>query len=401
MYQVLIADDEDIIRRGLASFVRKDSAFQVVAMAEDGEMALELAQQQKIDLAFVDINMPFMNGLEFVEKLITFQPNVLVVIITGYDDFQFVQQALRLGAVDYLLKPVMEQPFFELLNRLKQRLDRRVEREKYMAWAEEQVERNRSALIDNVFARWLDKRLGEEEFRSYSEYLGIQVPQHYTLTLILLHEQSGLHSEQGIWEEDLLYYACQNIAQEIFDFHSKNFCFHYDGTLVLISETMEKETWETLMQKVRIPMQEYFPVLVNASFSVGMGLSSIPDAFERAESAVRTREQYSDNVRRAISYAEQHFSDSSLGVQTIAEALHISQQYLSRTFRQETGDTFGAYLSQLRIRKAVELLHDPGMKMYEVAVRAGYTSQHYFSSAFKKILGVSPVEYQKSIKDGK
>lgn len=122
MYEVMIADDEEIIRRGLAGFVRKDPDFHVAALAEDGEMALEMAQKQALDLVFVDINMPFMNGLSFVEKLLAFQPDVMVVIVTGYDDFQFVQQALRLGAADYLLKPVMEQPFYQLLERLKQQL---------------------------------------------------------------------------------------------------------------------------------------------------------------------------------------------------------------------------------------------------------------------------------------
>ena len=111
MYEVMSADDEEIIRRGLAGFVRKDPDFHVAALAEDGEMALEMAQKQALDLVFVDINMPFMNGLSFVEKLLAFQPDVMVVIVTGYDDFHFVQQALRLGAADYLLKPVMEQPF--------------------------------------------------------------------------------------------------------------------------------------------------------------------------------------------------------------------------------------------------------------------------------------------------
>ena len=401
MYEVMIADDEEIIRRGLAGFVRKDPDFHVAALAEDGEMALEMAQKQALDLVFVDINMPFMNGLSFVEKLLAFQPDVIVVIVTGYDDFQFVQQALRLGAADYLLKPVMEQPFYQLLERLKQQLLCKHQRKKYLTWAEDQLNRNRAAMTDNVFSRWMERHLDEAEFLNYADYLGIHFPPNYALTVIRLQEEHDLNIDSGVLEEELLYYACQNIAQEIFDTHSQNFCFHYHGALILICEALERTVWMELMQKVQQPMRDYFCVCIHADFAIGRSIAAIPELFVRVEEAIRSQQQYSDIVQRAILYAEKNFSDSSLGVQTIAEALHISQQYLSRTFRQETGDTFGAYLSQLRIRKAVELLRDPKIKMFEVAVRSGYTSQHYFSSAFKKILGVSPAEYQKNIQKGR
>lgn len=401
MYEVMIADDEEIIRRGLAGFVRKDPDFHVAALAEDGEMALEMAQKQALDLVFVDINMPFMNGLSFVEKLLAFQPDVIVVIVTGYDDFQFVQQALRLGAADYLLKPVMEQPFYQLLERLKQQLLCKHQRKKYLTWAEDQLNRNRAAMTDNVFSRWMERHLDEAEFLNYADYLGIHFPPNYALTVIRLQEEHDLNIDSGILEEELLYYACQNIAQEIFDTHSQNFCFHYKDALILICEALERTVWMELMQKVQQPMRDYFCACIHADFATGRNIADIPELFVRVEEAIRSQQQYSDIVQRAILYAEKNFSDSSLGVQTIAEALHISQQYLSRTFRQETGDTFGAYLSQLRIRKAVELLRDPKIKMFEVAVRSGYTSQHYFSSAFKKILGVSPAEYQKNIQKGR
>ena len=95
MYKVLIADDEEIIRRGIAHFLKKDPDIQVVAQAEDGEMALEQAMEYHPDLLFVDINMPFLNGLDFIEKLKTVQPDALILVITGYDDFKYAQKALR------------------------------------------------------------------------------------------------------------------------------------------------------------------------------------------------------------------------------------------------------------------------------------------------------------------
>lgn len=123
MYKVLIADDEDIICRGLAGMVSKRQKLQVVALAEDGEIALEKAIETRPELMLVDINMPFLNGLEFIERIREVLPDVLIIIVTGYDDFEFVQKALRLGVADYVLKPVMEQSFFEVLDKAVERLD--------------------------------------------------------------------------------------------------------------------------------------------------------------------------------------------------------------------------------------------------------------------------------------
>ena len=68
-YKVLVADDEYIIRRGIISFLKQYSDFELAAEAEDGEMALELAKSISPDVYFVDINMPFLNGLQFIKKL--------------------------------------------------------------------------------------------------------------------------------------------------------------------------------------------------------------------------------------------------------------------------------------------------------------------------------------------
>lgn len=111
MYKILIADDEDIIRRGLAGMVTQHPGLEVAALAEDGEMALEQAAQVRPDLMLVDINMPFLNGFEFIQEAKKLLPDVEIIIVTGYDDFTFVQKALQMGVSDYVLKPIMSSPF--------------------------------------------------------------------------------------------------------------------------------------------------------------------------------------------------------------------------------------------------------------------------------------------------
>ena len=130
--KALVADDEYMIRRGIISFLNRYEDFEVVAEAEDGEMALELAQECSADVYFVDINMPFLNGLQFIEKLKGVQPNALVVIITGYDNFEYAREALKLEVFEYLLKPIMEDNFDEMISRVREKFQKENNEKKYL-----------------------------------------------------------------------------------------------------------------------------------------------------------------------------------------------------------------------------------------------------------------------------
>lgn len=106
-YRVLLADDERWIRSLLRSIVswRKLGA-EIVGEAEDGLTALALCRIKHPDILISDVRMPAMSGLELIEKVREELPHVQCVVISGYDEFQFAQRALRLGVVDYLLKPL-------------------------------------------------------------------------------------------------------------------------------------------------------------------------------------------------------------------------------------------------------------------------------------------------------
>lgn len=114
--KILIADDESTIRNGLAGLIGKwFPNWEIVGLAENGKQALRIANQEKPQIALVDINMPEMNGLEMIENLRSILPNTLVVILSGYDQFDYAQQGIRLGVLDYLLKPVDREELFMVL----------------------------------------------------------------------------------------------------------------------------------------------------------------------------------------------------------------------------------------------------------------------------------------------
>lgn len=400
MYKVLIADDEDIIRRGLARFVEQDSEFRVVAQAEDGVTALEAVRKERPDLALIDINMPFLDGLKLTEQILQAHPDMIVVIITGYDNFQFVQKALRLGVFDYILKPVKEHEFFPLLERVKEKMAERRSNQKYLDWAREQLERCRSAIVEKFMNRWIYGHLDEVEFQERIRYLDLSLPEEYTVAAIRLQAKFDPSSslKDIEWDDNLLYFACQNIVQELYGEFSETTCFRTTlGELVVISKYVPEQRWEMLQARILEAVDRCLNVEMIIAHIAGLGVMTIPEMVERVIRQLDSKKQYSEIVQLTLQYVERELADKELSLREIAASMFISPQHLSRVFKLETGETFGAYLAQMRVQKATVLLRDPSLKMYEVAERTGFSSQHYFSSSFKKLLGISPVEYRKNI----
>lgn len=103
--KLLIADDEEIIRRGLKSIDWESIGIRQVLIAEDGARAWEILQNQNIDIVLSDIRMPGLNGLELADYISTHMRNTRVVLLTGFSDFTYAQNAIRFGVADYILKP--------------------------------------------------------------------------------------------------------------------------------------------------------------------------------------------------------------------------------------------------------------------------------------------------------
>ena len=98
-------------------------------------------------------------------------------------------------------------------------------------------------------------------------------------------------------------------------------------------------------------------------------------------------------VEQAVQLIREHFRED-INISTVAGELEISEGYLSRVFKKETDYTFTTYLSYYRMKVAMELLKEGNLKVYEVADAAGYSDTAYFSAQFKKLIGISPSEYQ-------
>ncbi len=401
-YRVVIADDETIIRWGLKSFVEQDPDFEVCAMAGDGETALAMCREWKPDLVLADINMPFMNGLEFLTLLRKEQPDACIVIVTGYEEFEFVQTALRLGVKEYILKPIMEDKFFQMLTDVKAELADQRRQKRYIVWAESQMERYSLYMTERFFQEWLGGELDVSEAETQIRYLKLDIPEAYSVVHLDVREAADRPADAAAWDQNLTLLACQNILSDLAKDHGKKLlCVRLSSDhLALISERLDDGARQGMKEDIRSSFSKYLYLDTKFAMRDGAGTEALLACMEECEKELSSQTVYSKLTVEAVRILEESYGDSELSLNMVAEQLGVTPQHLSRTFRAETGVTFVSYLSRLRIRKAMLLLQDPALKMYEIAEQTGYVSQHYFSNVFKKAIGVSPADYRKSFLTG-
>ena len=184
MNRIFIADDEIWIIIGLKKLIEKSGQpFVVVGEANNGVAALGELEKLRPDVLFTDIRMPGYNGLELLEKLKEKRLDMKVVFVTGYADFEYAQTALRLGAFDYLLKPIDEEKLGEVLERLSGMPgDEAFEEEVSPTMLQRIIEEIRQNYTENITLTDLSKRYGisishlsgllkEELQLSFSEYI--------------------------------------------------------------------------------------------------------------------------------------------------------------------------------------------------------------------------------------
>jgi len=399
MWKVLIADDEPKIRRGIRSVLeRLDSEIEVVAEAGDGEAALALAEETIPDILFIDIRMPFLNGLELIEKLSALLHDWIIIIVSGHDEFEYARKAVSLKVFEYLLKPVQEDEIKRTLEHAKNELVQQRETNRYINWAREKITEHRSILQEQFILEWLSSSLSKTDIEDCSKFLGLTLPEKAVVLAIRLEGKVLSVGSLQAGYRTILIYSVQSIIQEqlgkdiicVID-KDDTIITLYPGDLQILQDkipTIEAAIEETTHQHPII-------AVVPSGNHRKEGHRTIQEAYEEALSELTRKGNYQTFVLLAQGYIEKNYQYPDLSLEETASELEISPGYLSRLLKQATGYSFVEYVNRIRIQHALQLLTDPAIKIYEIAEKVGYRSQHYFSRAFKQILGISPIEYRK------
>jgi two-component system response regulator YesN len=180
---LMVVDDEHLVRQGIRHLLKDVPEFEVIATAENGRRAVEMASELNPEIILMDVRMPVMDGLEALERIRGTNPLSKVVILSGHSDFQYAQQALKLGASDYLLKPVSPDDLLAVLRRLKKLLADEAQQSASGAELRTRLDYSMSAFMEQFFLQLLNSDVPREEM---AEKLGVLGMREDAVSVILV-----------------------------------------------------------------------------------------------------------------------------------------------------------------------------------------------------------------------
>lgn len=397
MYKLIIADDEARIRRGLRKSISwSELNIEVIGEAEDGEIALKLAKEKMPNIMLVDICMPFVNGLELIKKLKDIAENCIIIIITGFDEFEYIHEALKLKVFDYILKPVSRDNLKETILKAVNELNKIEEKKSYLEWANKQLDENLNALRTSFLNKWLNGTLEYEEVIKQLNFFNISLGKSIGMIAIRIIERLGLDMKSSGWDKELINFAIINIASELLGKPESIISFiDEDNNIIIISNVTNTEEWFKIGNEIGEKVHSYIHCTVSIEQrKILNDVLEVKNAYKDLINEVNKKRNYKPVVLLAIKYIDSNYFLSHFSLDSMAENLNLSSSYLSKLLKQETGLSFIDYLTSVRIRRAIDIMSDPTIKIYQIAELVGYNNQHYFCKAFKKITGFSPKEYR-------
>lgn len=398
MLKIMIADDERIIREGLSEAINwSDLDLELIGTAKDGEDALALAKSKKPDICLVDIMMPLVNGLDFIERMQQIRSDIQFIIITGYDEFQYAQKAIKLKIFDYLLKPIDEDELERVLRNAIEKIKHQEITVRRINVIEDQLEKTLPETQKTFITDCLDGKCSLSDKEQFESLFDIKFSNNIGVGMLRITDCVYLGEERTRPEFGSFIQILKNcIMEEIADkcrllMMKQN----EDNCLIFVVETDNIDLREICNDiQVKIESDFRYRTYIFCDKTV-KGIHTIDETYATIMHAVNSGDKFVPIIRMAKKYIDDNYMYKELTLSRIAEEYNVSTGHISRLFKKELGISFSDYLEKKRINKAVILLEEDNHKIYEIAEIVGYSSQHYFCSAFKKAMGISPSEYKR------
>lgn len=414
---MLIVDDEYYIRTGIASAIDWGSMnVKIVGTAQDGDEGLSIALEKKPDLILLDICMPFLNGLELMEKLREAQIDCEFIVLSGYDEFEYARQSIKYGALDYLLKPIDKQKLREAVSNACLTIRNRKSLQNYQQLAKQELSSfHKQFLKDLLLDNLNDENTVTEKMRLMNLPL---FEDYYQVICVKLDDYNLL--ERNLQSEQL-----REQKVRIQKWLNNHFTLgsHYMGMITAISP----EEWgivlsypesvqeDILLKELHFIMDSFLADLErDSSCTVSVSISTIctqvaqmPDLYRTIRRINKKFIPFRNSVTwpdmdpasgirpeilGALNFIYNHYNED-ITIQKVADSLYISSSYLMHLFKTDVGKTFNTFLMEYRMERAKELLKTPGIQIQEVSRQTGYNDVKYFHKLFKRHTGLTPSDY--------
>ena len=349
MLKIFLAEDEVIVRETIKRMIPwEDLGFELVGEAADGEMALPLLLRQKPDLLITDIKMPFMDGLTLAKVAKKEIPGLKVVILSGYDDFNYAKQAINIGVEDYLLKPITKNALIERLTEIRSRYEHEKTQKEYYEKFHREMQAYEKNSSRDFFEALVSGSMDMMEIYRRSEKLGLDiVAEAYNVLIFTMNceeDFSGQREGYSEWEAESL-----ELLEEFFSENTSAMLFRCNifsyGVLIKgQKETIEENTRSCVSEIQRIldrkeQKRQWFVV---AGEPVER-LSQIQKSYYSASRAFSQRYLYDENIlyydEMASMEKKNVTEDDSTYLQKVdVNALNpvILQKFLSNGLLEET-----------------------------------------------------------------
>lgn len=193
MIKVFIVEDESLIREAILRMVPwNEYGFEVVGEAQDGEVALPMIRELKPDVLITDIKIPFMDGLVLSKRVKKELPATKIIIVSGYDDFQYAQQAINIGVEQYLLKPVTRNVFIEVLQGIRNKFEQEGQQKTYYEQFQREIQEYEKNSRRDFFEKMVSGICDLEELYERAENLSLDIAaSEYNIILFTVESSRG------------------------------------------------------------------------------------------------------------------------------------------------------------------------------------------------------------------
>lgn len=185
-YSVLLVDDEEEVFRVIMKKIDWESmGFRIAGYARNGVEALEMAEELSVDIVMTDIKMPYMDGLTLCRKLKELYENIKVIIFSGFDEFEYAREAIKIEAEEYILKPINANELREVFGRIRGNLDRELDEKRSIDKLTSYYMESLPVLQENFFTSLIDRRIPEDEIERYAKSYQIKLTGPYYVATVL------------------------------------------------------------------------------------------------------------------------------------------------------------------------------------------------------------------------
>lgn len=463
MIKVMIVEDDKLARKGIiASIDWNRYGMKIVAEASNGHTALDYLSEHSIDLLLTDIAMPVMSGMELIREVKQRYPAVQVVVLTMYQTFEYIQESLRLGALDYISKVQLEQDDISgimenILHRMEHGQDasgKELYQRDGACYAIIQLEKKISPIFSICTKTGL--LLHEVSERASAVFIPTNHPFLQDIERLSTFERTLSHQmdedTMALKLTDGANFKEQTIFQTISAFCEKDLFYSFNPTLQEVSisdlsnETLEENhdyytyfkqeltsldwIYDTdrfnsitqMLRKNRLSYTRLYRLLAaieeamktRYNFLTDTYNLQMPESFSHfgqvedwlTQSAAQIRsavnsQTLSPYVVECISQAVQIIQQElqdSLFATEVSTRVHLSRSYFCQCFKKILGISFNHYLRKSRVEKAEELLLKSDYSIQIIAEKIGYADEKYFSNLFKKEKGMLPSKFRQTYK---